>query len=234
MSININITFIHISRLILVSKSTSFTFFIWIFAYIITFFHGRFMYIHTFFHRKIMCGCLLITCLYDIQQTSYERRLYHSRVAPPVPIWAEFTFTLGKIYPWSIRAVTSHLSLSVVLRRAAIIYMHIFSGENGDAVIRTRAHEKIQVDFFRAKPLYVLYIAGKNVKNCKVRSCLCPLDPSIFYFIWVKHGGKTCQLEPSNRICKKNGNGLRSWKLCSLHNTSQCQLCKMTSRAWDS
>ena len=67
--------------------------------------------------------------------------------------------------------------------RDPIIYMHIFAGENGDAVIRTRAHEKIQVDFFRTEPLYVLYIAGENVKNCKVRSCLCSLDPSIFHFI---------------------------------------------------
>ena len=74
--------------------------------------------------------------------------------------------------------------------REPIIYMHIFAGENGDAVIRTRAHEKIRLDFFRAEPLYVLYIAGKNVKNCKVRSRLCPLDPSIFHFILIKHGGK--------------------------------------------
>ena len=57
---------------------------------LITFFHGRFMYIHTFFHRKIMCSCRLGICLYDIQQTSYERRLYHNYVAPSVPIWAEF------------------------------------------------------------------------------------------------------------------------------------------------
>ena len=67
--------------------------------------------------------------------------------------------------------------------RDPIIYMHIFAGENDDVVIRTRAHEKIRLDFFRADPLYVLYIAGKNVKNCKVRSCLCALDPSIFHFI---------------------------------------------------
>ena len=45
--------------------------------------------------------------------------------------------------------------------------MHIFAGENGDAVIRTYAHEKIRLDFFRAEPLYVLYIAGKNVKNVR-------------------------------------------------------------------
>ena len=150
-----NITFMHISRFTLVSKSTSFTFFIWIFAHIITFLHRRFVYIHTFFHRKIMCICRLATCLYDIRQTSYERRLHHSRVAPPVPIWAEFTFTIGTICPWSIRTVTSHLSLHVVLRRAIIIYMHIFTGENGDAVIRTRTHEKIQVDFFA--PIHYMY-----------------------------------------------------------------------------
>ena len=67
--------------------------------------------------------------------------------------------------------------------REPIIYMHIFAGENNDVVIRTRIHEKIRLDFFRAKPLYVMYIAGKNVKNCKVRSCLYALDPSIFNFI---------------------------------------------------
>ena len=67
--------------------------------------------------------------------------------------------------------------------RGPIIYTHIFSGENDDVVIRTRAHEKIRLDFFRAEPVYVLYIAGKNVKNCKVRSYLCALDPSIFHFI---------------------------------------------------
>ena len=51
---------------------------------------------------------------------------------------------------------------------AAIIYRHILMGENSFDIIRTRAHEKIRLDFFRAEPLYVLYIAGKNVKNCKV------------------------------------------------------------------
>ena len=187
MYININITFMHISRFILVSKSTSFTFFMWIFANPITFFHVIFIYVHTFFHRQIMCGCRLRTCLYDILQISYERRLHYNHVAPSEPIWAEFAPILGNIYPQLIRAATSHLSLPVVLRRATIIYMHIFAGENGDAVTCTYAHEKIRLDFFRAEPLYVLYIAGKNVKNCKVRSCLCPLDPSIFHFIWVKY-----------------------------------------------
>ena len=110
---------------------------------LITFFHRRFVYIHTFFHYKMMCGCRLINCLYDIRQTSYERRLHHNHVAPSEPIWAKFAFTIGKICPWSIRAATSHLSLPVVLRRATIIYMHIFAGENGDAVTCTYAHEKI-------------------------------------------------------------------------------------------
>ena len=51
---------------------------------------------------------------------------------------------------------------------AAIVYRHILLGENSFNLIRTRAHEKIRLDFFRAEPLYVLYIAGKNVKNCNV------------------------------------------------------------------
>ena len=190
MYINRIITFMHISRFMLASKSTSFTFFIWIFAYSITFFHGIFVYIHTFFHRKIMCRCQLATCLYDIRQTSYERRLHYSHVAPSVPIWAEFAFTLGKIYLRAIWDVTSQQNRHSRLRHATPLYIHIFAGKNGDAVSRIRAHEKIRLDFFRAEPLYVLYIAGKNVKNCKVRSCLCPLDPSIFHFIWVKHDGK--------------------------------------------
>ena len=54
--------------------------------------------------------------------------------------------------------------------REPIIYMHIFAGENGDAVIRTRAHEKIQVDFFRAELLYILYIAGKNIKIVRLQA----------------------------------------------------------------
>ena len=149
------------------------------------------MYIRTFFHYKMLCGCRLRTCLYDIRQTSYERRLHHSYVAPSVPIWAEFAPILGNIYPQLIRAATSQQSChSRFAPGDPIIYTYIFAGENDDAVIRTRTHEKIRLDFFRAEPLYVLYIAGKNVKNCKARSYLCPLDPSIFHFIWVKHGGK--------------------------------------------
>nr|DAO00593.1 MAG TPA: hypothetical protein [Caudoviricetes sp.] len=49
-----------------------------------------------------------------------------------------------------------------------IVYRHILLGENSFDLIHTRTHEKIQVDFLRAELLYVLYIAGKNVKNCKV------------------------------------------------------------------
>ena len=109
-NINITFTFMHISRLILVSKSASFTFFMWIFANPITFLHVRFMYIHTFFHYRMMCSCQLITCLYDIRQTSYERRLHSSLVAPSEPIWAEFAPTLGNIYPQLIRAATPVLS----------------------------------------------------------------------------------------------------------------------------
>ena len=65
-------------------------------------------------------------------------------------------------------------------RAAAIIYRHILLGENSFNLIHTRAHEKIQVDFFRAEPAYVLYITGKNVKNYKMRSRLCALNPINF------------------------------------------------------
>ena len=140
----------------------------WIFAYIVTFFHRRFVYIHTFFHRQIMCGCRLITCLYDIRQTSYECRLHHSLVAPSEPIWATFAFTIGKICPWSIRTVTSHLSLPVVLRRATIIYMHIFAGENGDAVTCTRAHKKNPARFFSRRAIICTVYCWEKCKNCKV------------------------------------------------------------------
>ena len=128
----------------------------------ITFFHRRFVYIHTFFHYKIMCGCRLRTCLYDIRQTSSGHRLYHSHVAPSVPIWATFTSTLGKYIPV---ANSSRHACPICLRSAAaIIYRHILLRENSFNLIRTRIHEKIRLDFFRADPVYVLYIAGKNVK----------------------------------------------------------------------
>ena len=73
-------------------------------------FRSRFMYMHTFFCSKIMCSCRLATCLYDIRQTSYERRLHNSHVAPSEPIWAEFISALGNIYPQLIRATTPVLS----------------------------------------------------------------------------------------------------------------------------
>ena len=63
--------------------------------------------------------------------------------------------------------------------------MNIFAGENDDVVIRTRAHEKNPARFFRAEPLYVLYIAGKNVKNCKVTYAR-GFFASIYCFIWIK------------------------------------------------
>ena len=72
--------------------------------------HRRFVHIHTFFHYKMMCSCRLATCLYDIRQTSYESRLHYSRVAPPVPIWAECALILDKICTLSIRAAMPVLS----------------------------------------------------------------------------------------------------------------------------
>ena len=64
--------------------------------------------------------------------------------------------------------------------RDPIIYMHIFAGENDDVVIRTRAHEKIRLDFFRAEPLYILYIAGKNVKNVRCDHACARSTPRFF------------------------------------------------------
>ena len=68
---------------------------------------------------------------------------------------------------------------------AAIVYRHILLGENSFDIIRTRAHEKIRLDFFRAEPLYVLYIAGENVKKCKVTYAR-RFFTSIFHFVWIK------------------------------------------------
>ena len=153
-------------------------------------FHGRFMYIHTFFHRKIMCSRLLRTCLYDIRQTSYERRLHHSYVALPEPIWAEFAPTIGKIYLQLILAATSFLSRPVCLRRAtAIIYRHILLGENSFNLIHTHTWENAGWFFPRRAIICTVY-CWEKCKKCKVRSYLCALDPSIFYFIWVKYYGK--------------------------------------------
>lgn len=118
-------------------------------------FRRRFVYIHTFFYNKIMCGCRLAICLYDIIHTSYEHRLHHSHVAPPVPISAKFIFTIGKIYLWAIRAVMLVLSRPVCLHNAAaIIYRNILLGENLHNLIRTHMR-KIHVDFF--VPSYYIY-----------------------------------------------------------------------------
>ena len=93
---------------------------------LITFFHRRFVYIHTFFNYKMMCGCRLITCLYDIRQTSYECRLHHSYVAPSEPIWAKFAPILGNICPQLILAATSQQSCHSRLRRATLLYIRTY------------------------------------------------------------------------------------------------------------
>ena len=152
MSININITFMHISRFILVSKSTSFTFFIWIFTNIIT-----------FLHRQIMCGCRLITCLYDILQTSYKRRLHYNHVAPSEPIWAEFAFTLDKDMP---TADSGRHACPICLRSvAAIIYRHILLGENSFDIIRTRTHEKNSARFFSRRSIICTVYCWEKCKK---------------------------------------------------------------------
>ena len=143
-------------------------------------FRRRFVYIHTFFHRKIMRGCQLRTCLYDIRQTSYERRLHHSRVAPSVPIWATFAFTIGKICPQLIRAATP------VLSRAAIVYRHILLGENLHSLIRTRAHEKIRLDFSPRKAIIRTVYCWEKCKKCKVRMHT-RFFALIYCFIWIKY-----------------------------------------------
>ena len=151
-NINITFTFMYISRFILVSKSTSFTFFIWIFTNIIT-----------FLHRQIMCGCRLITCLYDILQTSYECRLHYNHVAPSEPIWAGFAPILGKYIP---TADSSRHACPICLRSAAaIIYRHILLGENSFDIIRTRAHEKIRLDFFSRRAIICTVYCWEKCKK---------------------------------------------------------------------
>ena len=125
-NINITFTFMHISRLILASKSTSFTF---SYEYSLKSSHFYMEDLCTFtyfFYCKMMCGCRLITCLYDIRQTSYERRFHHGYVAPSVPIWAKFAPILGKYIP---TADSSRYTCPKPRRTAAIIYRHILLGE---------------------------------------------------------------------------------------------------------
>ena len=156
------ITFMHILRFILVSKSTSFTFFhmkIYQHHHIL---HERFVYIHTFFHRQIMCGCRLITCLYDIRQTSYECRLHHSLVAPSEPIWATFAPILGKYIP---TADSSRHVCPKPRRTAAIIYRHILLGENSFNLIRIRTHEKNSARFFSRRAIICTVYCWEKCKK---------------------------------------------------------------------
>ena len=126
-------------------------------------FRRRFVYIHTFFHHKIMCGCHLAIRLYDIMHTSYEHRLYHSHVAPSVPISAEITSTIDKIYLWAIRAATLVMSRPVCLHNAAaFIYRNILLRENLHNLIRTHM-KKIHVDFF----VLSYYIYRILLEKCK-------------------------------------------------------------------
>ena len=118
---------------------------------------------------------------------------------------------------------------------AAIIYRHILLGENSFDIIRTRAHEKIRLDFFSRRAIICTVYCWEKCKKCNVRSWLCPLYPSIFHFILIKYGGKICQLEPSNRICKKME---IAWEvgICAdytMQTLSGCAYCTMLSwRLW--
>ena len=130
MYININITFMHISISVLVSKSTSFTFFHMNIHTHHHIFHRRFVYIHTFFHCKMMCGCRLAICLYNISHADYERRLHHVHVAPSVPIWAEFISILGKICRSRFEPPqASKAAIFVCAARPYYIYAHICRGK---------------------------------------------------------------------------------------------------------
>ena len=82
------------------------------------------------------------------------------------------------------------------------IYAHICRGKWRRCNLHTRTWEN-SARFFSCRSIICTVYCWEKCKNCKVRSCLCALDPSIFHFIWAKHGGKIWQLEPSNRICKK-------------------------------
>ena len=129
---------------------------------LITFLHRRFVHIHTFFHRKIMCCCRLATCLYDIRQTSYERRLHHGYVATPVPIWATFYICSRQDMP--VVDLSRH-ACPEPCYAAAIIYRHILLGENGDAVICTRAHEKNPARFFSRQAIICTVYCWEKYKK---------------------------------------------------------------------
>ena len=122
MSININITFMHISWFILASKSTSFTFFIWIFTYSSHFYMED---LCTFTHFSIIKWCEVVGwefvyMIYGKQAVSanciiaVSRHL--SRFEP------SFISALDKICPWSIRAATPVLSRATSPRLYIGIY----------------------------------------------------------------------------------------------------------------
>ena len=144
-------------------------------------FRERFVYFHTFFHSKIMCSCRLITCLYDIRQTSYERRLHHSRVATSEPIWAEFISAICKICPWLIRAATPVLSHAASPRLyIGIYYWGKFVWHN----LHTRTWEKFGSIFSRRASICTVY-CWEKCKKCKVTYAR-GFFTSIYYFIWIK------------------------------------------------
>lgn len=172
MYININITFMHISRFILASKLISFTFFHMNIHSHHHIFQRRFVYNHTFFCSKIMCGRRLAICLYNIRRASCERRLHHSLVALSVPISATFVFTLGKICSWSIRAATPVLSRA----DAPIIYRYYISGENFIS-LNTRTHmrkiKSIRNAKMQQRKNFLAYngkLPGKNCKRCNAHA----------------------------------------------------------------
>ena len=68
---------------------------------------------------------------------------------------------------------------------ATIIYRHILLGENSFDLIRTRAHEKIQVDFFSRWAIICTVYCWEKCKKCKV-TCTRGFFASIYCFIWIK------------------------------------------------
>lgn len=146
----------------------------------------RFVHIYTFFCNKIMCGYQLAICLYGTRRAGCERILHHSHCHAVCADLSRVCVHHRQDIP---TANSSHHACPEPRCAAAIICRHILLGENSFDLIRTRAHEKNPVDFFRAEPLYVLYIAGKNVKNCKVTYAR-GFFASIYCFIWLKYSWK--------------------------------------------
>lgn len=127
-------------------------------------FRRRFVYIHTFFHRKIMCGCQLETCLYDIRQTNCQAQITSQ---PCRAVCAD----LSHVYIYHRQDIpmgdSSHHacpepSCLFTQRRRVYIQKYITRGKS--AQLNPHTHEKNSCRFFRAELLYIPYIAGKNVK----------------------------------------------------------------------